>query len=78
MNRNTKLKNPVYTENLLTCSAILCGCISRALYDNKSLADRLSKETEIVPAYTALRESIDRITEDNTEKPDKNQLKLDL
>lgn len=75
---NQKLKNPVYTENLLTCSAILCGCIARVVKDNKELSDLLSKETDILPAYAALREAIDRITEDESETVDTNQLKLEL
>lgn len=75
---NPKLKNPVYTENLLTCSAILCGCISRVLMDNKVLAEILANDTGVIPAYTALREAIDRITECEVESADSNQLKLEL
>lgn len=73
-----RLKNPVYTENLLMCSSILCGCISRVVKDNNGLSDRLSKETDILPAYAALREAIVRITEDDSEDVDINQLKLEL
>lgn len=75
---NTKLKNPVYTENLLTCASILCGCISRAMLDSKEFSETLSSKTGIVHAYTALREAIDRITECESEPVDKNQLKLEL
>lgn len=75
---NPKLKNPVYTENLLTCSAILCGCISRVLMDNKGLTEILANDTGVIPAYTALREAIDRITECEVESADSNQLKLEL
>jgi hypothetical protein len=75
---NPKLKNPVYTENLLTCASILCGCISRVLIDNKDLTERLTIYTGVIPAYIALRESIGRIIEEETETVDKNQLKLEL
>lgn len=78
MKDNPRLKNTLYTENLLMCSSVLCGCISRVIIDNPDLAERLSKESCIIPAYKAMRDSIDRIIEDNTEIPDENQLKLEL
>ena len=79
MKNNQKLKNQIYTENLLSCSSILCGCIARVVKDNEELSARLSKETDILPAYTALREAIVRITEDDSETlVDINQLKLEL
>jgi hypothetical protein len=78
MKQEKRLKNPVYTENLLLCSSILCGCIARVVKDNEELSDRLSKETDILPAYAALREAIVRITEDDSETVDANQLKLEL
>ncbi len=76
--KENKLKNPLYTENLLHCASILCGCLSRVFIDNPELSKRLTTETAVVPAYNALKSSIDRITEDDAEEPDKNQLALEL
>jgi hypothetical protein len=48
------------------------------LIDNKDLTERLTIYTGVIPAYIALRESIGRIIEEETETVDKNQLKLEL
>jgi hypothetical protein len=75
MKNNQKLKNPIYTENLLECAEALCRKLKPVYEGGEGFFGSLGQAH---PAYNALKASIKRILEDETDVPDANQLKLEL